>query len=159
MNRFRLLLLIVVVLLSGATAFWVARAMQPHAPPGHERSGPRGEVAWMKAEYGLSDEQFRKVEELHLAYIPRCEENCCRIDEAGARVRRLAEEASGMNDELAAAIREEEKVRADCRLALMAHLYQTASQMPPDAGRRFLRSAMTEVCPTAHPNVHGAVAH
>jgi hypothetical protein len=64
-----------------------------------------------------------------------------------------------MNDELAAAIREEEKVRADCRLALIFHLYQTAARMPPDAGRKFLRSAMAAACPTAHPNVHGAVAH
>ncbi|MBN8457342.1 MAG: hypothetical protein J0M04_05825 [Verrucomicrobia bacterium] len=160
-------ILLAVAILSGVGAFCVTRTIRSHEggaahPMSYAtagRPGPAEEVAWMKTEFGLSDTEMQKVEQLHISYIPRCDENCRRIELAGAKVARLAKQATGMNDDLAAAIREEEKARADCRLELMEHLYKTAAAMPPEAGKKFLQSAIPTVCPTAHPDIHGAMAH
>lgn len=177
MNTPRTWLLLAIALASCAGAFWATRIVRSHGAAEHGlmcpgcntvhtmshasggRPSPQEEVAWMKTEFGLSDAELRKVEQLHSAYIPRCDENCRRIELAGAKVGQLVEQSGGMSAELAAAIREEEKARADCRVELMAHLYETAAAMPPEAGREFLRSAIPTVCPTAHPDVHGAMAH
>jgi len=177
MNTRRTWLLLAVALLSGAGAFWATRTINHPETAGHGMAcpwcdtatpqpphpaagpDPPAEIPWTKAEFGLSEAELRKVEQLHLAYLPRCAENCRRIEQAGAQVTRLVEQATGMNDELATAIRKEEQARADCRLELMAHLYETAAAMPPEAGKKFLRSAIPTVCPTGHPDVHGALAH
>ena len=74
-------------------------------------------------------------------------------------MKRLAAGGDGMTDELAAAIREDERTRAECREALLAHLYETASAMPPDQGRRFLEMALPRVLSPDHPNVHNAMSH
>ena len=113
----------------------------------------------MKADFDLSEEEFSQVKELHLAYVPLCDEYCCKIAEAGERVRKLASSSETMTPELAAALAEDERTRATCRKALLDHVYQTAACMAPEKGDRFLEVALPKVLSPPHPDVHSAVSH
>ncbi len=151
MKSLRFWLVIVVMACVGTGTFWIARITRPHAPAKHEHAGPRGEVAWMKTTFHLTDEQFRKVEALHVDYVPRCEENCRRIENAGAKVRKLLETSRATNEEIAEAVRQEETVRTECRLALIAHLYETAAAMPPRTRQEIPRIGAAGRLPDSPP--------
>jgi len=77
------------------------------------------ELAWLKAEYHLTDAQFAAVVRLHDAYSPKCAEMCRRIDEQNAKVQRL----------LAA---------TNTETAMLQHFYETSRQMSPEQGKRYL---------------------
>jgi len=149
----------VLALSLGAGAFWCARSICADGPRRVSSLSPSEEIAWMKSEFGLTDETFRRVEELHLEYVPRCDEYCRRVAESSRKVRRLASASGEMTDELAEALREDERTRTECREALLSHLYETAASMPPDKGRRFLELALPRVLTPGHPDVHSAVSH
>jgi len=44
------------------------------------------ELAWLRSDLNLSEEQFVKVRELHAAYRPKCTEMCRRIAEAHEKI-------------------------------------------------------------------------
>ena len=159
MSLARIIIVGVVALVLGVGSYYFAR--QIRSAPGECTcsSDPGSEVGWMKSEFGLSDEEFGKVEELHLAYVPLCDEYCCRIAEASERVRKLAAASDTMTPELAAALEEDERTRTACRQALLDHLYRTAGCMAPEKGGRFLKMALPKVLSPSHPDVHSAVSH
>jgi len=150
----------VLALSLGLGAFWWSRSLSSDDPGRVARpSSPREEIAWIKTEFGLTDGEFRKVEELHLDYVPRCDEYCRRVAASGQKVRRLASASGEMTRELAQALREDERTRLECREALLSHLYETAASMPAGKGRRFLELALPKVLAPEHPDVHSAVSH
>ena len=151
--------LLVLATVLGIAAFWAARLICPTCFKEHGGGDLHSEVAWMKSEFDLTDEEFRRVEQLHVEYVPKCDEYCRRIAETAGEVNRLAGSKAGMNDELASAIRENQRTRAECLQALLEHLYETAEAMPPEKGRRFLEMALAKVLSPEHPDVHSAVSH
>lgn len=48
---------------------------------------PLPELAWLKTEFGLSEEEYQRIRELHLAYLPRCAEMCALIAEKNEVIR------------------------------------------------------------------------
>lgn len=150
-----LALAILATVVAGFMAYFGGRALHDPAQP----ADARGEIHWMKKEFALSDGDFAKVEALHLAYVPRCDELCMAVAKSGRKVRELAAATPVMTEAVAVAIAEDERVRAECRKALLAHLYETAAAMPPEAGRRFLEMALPSVLSPGHPDVHDSVRH
>jgi hypothetical protein len=47
-----------------------ARSMQQTDKP---------ELVWLKDEFNLSDTEFKRVSELHAAYLPQCQEMCRKL--------------------------------------------------------------------------------
>ncbi len=150
-----LALVILATLVAGLIAYFGGRALQH---PSHPLDA-KAEIRWMRKEFSLSEANFAKVEALHLAYIPRCDELCMAVADSGRKVRELAAATPVMTEALAAAIAEDEHVRGECRKALLAHLYETAAAMPSEAGQRFLEMALPSVLSPGHPDVHDSVRH
>ena len=147
------------LLLVGLTAFVGGRALHRSSDGRALPSEAKEEIQWMRKEFALDDAAFQKVEALHLAYVPRCDELCMAVSKSSRKVADLAAATPTVTEELAAAIAEDERVRGECRKALLAHLYETAAAMPPEAAKRFLELALPTVLSPSHPDVHDSVRH
>ena len=95
-------------------------------------------LRWLRTEYALDDATWTRIEALHRAYYPKCAEMCGRISEANERVAAQLRSADRMTPEVEAALRAAEATHADCRAALLRHIYEVAALMPPDKARRYL---------------------
>jgi hypothetical protein len=102
-------------------------------------AAPNGEMEWLRQEYHLSDAQFKKIETLHSAYVPICNEMCSRIAAANAKLDRLVSDSKEITPELQNAIQEDGVVQGECRKQMLAHIYQVSAQMSPAEGERYLR--------------------
>jgi hypothetical protein len=125
-------------LLAGVAAFSLMRS--------HKASAAKGplldslpELAWVKTELNLSEEQFAKVTALHVAYRPKCVEYCQNIMAAHEKLIRLTSRDREVTPELAAAIREHAEVHAKCQHEMLEHLYKTAAVMNERQASRYLQ--------------------
>lgn len=107
-------------------------------------------LAWLKAEYKLSDEEFRRIEEAHDAYYPKCMEMCKRIAQANRRVTELLQTSTTLTPEIEAALKTTEATNAECRAAMLRHIYQVAAMMPPDQGSRYIRETAPRLLSSGH---------
>ncbi len=131
------------LLVVAGAGYGVVRMMRP---TGHGGGHDGGHVAgvqesglrWLREAYGLDEETWGKIEALHEGYYPVCGEMCGRIERANARVSELMRGTDRMTPELEAALREAERTHADCRAALLRHVFEVAALMPPEKARRYL---------------------
>jgi hypothetical protein len=100
------------------------------------------ELAWLKTEVQLSDDELAKVKELHLAYRPKCMEMCKRIADARQKLQLAAQSQRTWNPGLELAVQEHVKVQADCQRAMLQHLYETAAVLGPGKGEHFLKATL-----------------
>lgn len=135
------LLILLVALLAGFTAFVISRSHRQSAG-GPVLLDSMPELAWLRGELGLSDRQFAKAGELHAAYRPQCEEMCRRIAESHARLASLAGKERRMTPELIEAIRDHARVHAECQEKMLEHLYQTAALMDENQALRYLQAVL-----------------
>ena len=108
-------------------------------------AAPSGELEWLRREFHLSDDQFRKVEGLQSVYMPVCNEMCQRIMEANSKLDRLLSENREVTPAVEAAIREAGSVQDDCRKQMLAQIYRVSMQMNPADGERYLRLMKSRV--------------
>ena len=135
------LTILIVALLAGVVAFMLTRTHQ-RAVQSEVLLDSLPELAWLRTELKLSDEQFGKASELHKAYRPTCAEMCRNISEAHARLSTLAQGGSGMTPELNAAIQNHARVHAECQAKMLEHLYQTAALLDERQAKRFLQATI-----------------
>jgi len=135
------LLILVLALAAGAAAFFVTRSHQ-QAERQEVLLDKMPELAWLRDDLGLSDEQFAKAGELHADYRPQCSEMCRRISESRAHMDDLARNARGMTPELAHAIHDHARVQAECQQRMLAHLYQTAALFDDRQAARYLEKVL-----------------
>ena len=132
-------LLAAVALAYGGSHWWLMRR-------GVEKPAPAADpLAWIQQEFQLDDAVFARVKALHQAYEPKCAEMCLRIARSNGRARTFTEQSRSMTPELAAAISEAELSHAECRTALLTHIYETAVLMPPAAAQRYLEVVTARV--------------
>lgn len=136
------LIILAVAALAGVMAFCLMRS--------HKLAAVRGpmldsmpELAWLRTELKLTDEQFTKVSRLHVAYRPECMEMCRDISEAHEKTEGLtAVKVREMTPELEAAIREHALIHADCQQAMLKHLYETAAVLDDTQASRYLETML-----------------
>ncbi|MFU8892523.1 MAG: hypothetical protein ACNA8L_02740 [Luteolibacter sp.] len=100
------------------------------------------ELAWLRKELALTDEQFARIGELHAAYRPICEEMCDRISASLEHLEQIALHTRSTDAELKEAIENHERVRAECKTRMLEHLYQTASLMNDEQSARYLKAVL-----------------
>lgn len=135
------LLILATAIIAGILAFFLSR-QHPSANADSLLIDSLPELAWLRTDLELTDEQFSKVEKLHLDYRPVCAEMCRRIAESEAAVAKLASTQGDLSDELATAIDNHGSVIAACKRSMLEHLYQTASLMDERQARRYLEISL-----------------
>jgi hypothetical protein len=80
------------------------------------------ELAWLKKEFSLGDEEFDRISRLHAAYRPHCAEMCRRIDATNADLRELLSSANAAPSEIERKLEEASQIRLECQKAMLKHL-------------------------------------
>jgi Heavy-metal resistance len=96
------------------------------------------ELAWLKGEFNLSDAEFKRISELHEAYLPQCRDMCRQIDAQNVHLEKLLADATNVTPEIDAALAEAARMRAECQRMMLRHFFQVSHTMPPEQGRRYL---------------------
>ena len=109
------------------------------APTHAMLAAPDGEMEWLRREYHLSDAQFARIRQMHGEYAPHCDLMCGKIAKANARLDQLIKASATFTPEVDAAMSECVAVQAECRRALLWHIYDVSAEMPPEDGARYLR--------------------
>lgn len=99
---------------------------------------PLPELAWLKKEFKLNDEEYARIAALHRAYLPQCAERCRLIDEKSAQLRQLLDQSGAVTPEIESLIARRAKMRADCEAEMLKHFMAVSQTMPPEQGRRYL---------------------
>lgn len=98
-------------------------------------------MAWLRAEYRLSDAQFAAIKKLHNDYGAVCGEHCAAIMEARERKAPVPEVA---------------RLEKVCVDAMTEHFQRVAAEMPKAEGQRYLVTVLPRVADYGHagaPNV------
>ena len=106
---------------------------------------PGGEMEWLRREYRLTDAQFARVKQVHGEYAPSCDAMCARIAKANAHLNELIQANSTLTPEVQVAFEQCAAVQADCRRALLAHIYAVSAEMSPADGARYLEMMKSRV--------------
>lgn len=151
----RLLAILVLAVVCGVLSFaWVRGHRAALAEELVKQEG--SDIAWLRLEFALSDEQFVAIEQVHEDYRPQCASHCAAIIGATAEVRELEKSAPG-STELAAAKQAVFDLETVCNNATRDHLYKVAALMSPDDGRRFLRMTEPHLSDQPHDGIRGPV--
>ncbi len=102
---------------------------------------PQPELAWLKAEFNLSDAEFARISTLHEAYLPECARRCARIAEENRQIEQLLAHDPSVTPELRKLLDERAATRAECEAEMLNHFVAVSRTMPPDQGRRYLEWA------------------
>mgnify|MGYP001217499892 FL=1 len=137
--------LIVIPVLAGA-AFFVSRQMhraEDHpAKPGREEmlmsATPEGGLLWLKTEFHLSDAEYERISAMHESYLPGCMERCKEIARVRTEFFALIKNSKSVTPDLKAKLDESARLRARCSELMLAHFYEVAAAMPPEAATRYL---------------------
>lgn len=141
------LLIGLLALTAGVLSFQVTRGCRPvHSKDVLLDEMP--ELAWLRRDLKLTDTQFDRVAGLHERYRPECVEMCGRIESARGRVDELLRRSTSVTPELESAMRELERVRADCRLAMLRHVYETAAVLDDPQAARYLDALLPHLVET-----------
>ena len=108
------------------------------APVRSLQRSEKPELAWLKEEFHLSDADFKRVSELHAAYLPQCSDMCRGIDAHNVKLQTLLSDATNMTPEIAASLTESARMRSQCQTMMLRHFFQVSQTMPPEQGRRYL---------------------
>lgn len=148
----RPLVLLPLGLLLGALAYGAGFWLQTREERARHRE-PHAELAWLRREFNLTDDQYRRVVALHEAYRPTCLELCRRIAEQNARLTTAALATNRLTAGVQQLVLETGRVRDDCRQAMLGHLYTVAAELPPEAAGKYLRLMLEATCviEDAHP--------
>ncbi len=119
-------------------------------------------MAWLRADFHLTEAQFTEIRKLHDAYAPSCEEHCRLIREA-TKVRAAIKATGGADPAaVAAAERTLQELRITCETAITVHVQKVAALMSPADGRRYLDLVLPKIANFDHkaaPNLQLNHAH
>jgi hypothetical protein len=115
-------------------------------------AAPNGGMEWLRQEFHLDDFQFKKIQTIHAAYAPLCDEMCRKIAETNSRLDRLILESKSVTPELQAALKESSSLHEQCRERMLAHVYEVSMQMDPAEGGRYLRLMKSQVIRSGLPS-------
>jgi Spy/CpxP family protein refolding chaperone len=143
------ILILIAALVVGITSFVITRQQYcctvGSTVSAHDGTSLLPELEWLHHELKLTDEQFAKVQALHLAYKPTCEALCMKIAAAHRKVQSLATSGDITSAEFAAALQAQGTVRVECQQAMLNHLHETAVLMSPEQARQYLAVMLPQV--------------
>lgn len=145
---------LVVLALAAAAAGFLCYHLNS-APALHAAVEQRDALAWLKADFHLTDRQFAEIKQAHDAYAPSCEEHCRLIQEA-TKARDAVTAARGSDPAaVAAAERALQELRTTCETAIAAHVRKVASLMSPEDGQRYLALVLPKIADFDHQMAPG----
>lgn len=140
------LIILAFALLAGVAGFVVSPRL-PIGDSAHPRDGETRlpELEWLRRELNLTDAQFERVSELHVAYRPTCGELCARVMASHEKIAKLAKSDAKVTPELQTALAEHAALHVECQTAMLNHIYQTAECLGQEQAQRYLSAMLPQV--------------
>jgi LTXXQ motif family protein len=155
--------IVAAALLTGILGFVIARQQycrtMSKKAASHEDNSRLPELEWFRNELKLTDEQFAKISELHLAYRPTCEDLCMRIMASHKKIKAHVDGGKQVTPELKAALQEHAALHVECQTAMLTHLYQTSACMSQDQAKNYLDAMLPQVIEMAMEPNHMSSGH
>src|SRR5215475_3428178 len=82
---------------------------------------PEPELAWLKKEFHLNDAEFKRVSEMHAAYLSGCAERCRLIDEKNEQLKELLSRTNAVTPEIDRLLFEAARLRSECHKQMLQH--------------------------------------
>ncbi len=118
------------------------------------------ELAWLKAEFHLSDAEFARVSALHDGYLAGCAERCRQIDQKNTHLKHLLAMTNAITPEIERTLTEAALLRAECYKQMLDHFYQVSRTMPPEQGKRYLNWVQNRtILLGAHQGMQAGATH
>ncbi len=152
------ILILVLAVLAGVVAFGLMRSHKIDSSNGALLDN-MPELTWVRNDLKLTDSQFAKVSELHVAYRPKCLEMCHRILEAHERLEKAAFFGEAVTEELKSAIADHARIHAECQEAMIVHIYQTAAVLNEGQKKRYLKTMLPYALDFSHSEPEGVHEH
>lgn len=131
------LITVLAIMAAGALSFGVFYTMND--APAIRRAAEQGDaMAWLRAEFHLTDEQFAAIKRLHDDYGRQCAEHCRAIMDARRRGAPAGEQAA---------------LEKACVDAMTTHFRQVAALMSKSEGERYLAIVLPRIQNYAHEGV------
>jgi hypothetical protein len=153
------LFILSLALLSGVVAFCLMRQHRMSAHHGGPLLDSMPELAWVRTDLHLTDGQFAKVSDLHVAYRPKCVELCRCMEESRTKLEALSRKERGVTPELETAIDENARVRSRCQAAMLKHIYDTAAVLDRNQADRYLTTMIPYALGDARVEAGGGHSH
>jgi len=116
---------------------------------------PEPELAWLQKEFHLGDAEFKRICEMHEAYLTGCAERCHQIDMKNEELKQLLAGTNSVTPEIEKTIVEAAQLRAECQKKMLQHFYEVSRTMPSAQGERYLAwvQGRTVLC-DSHSQMH-----
>ena len=108
------------------------------------------ELQWLRASLHLTDSQFEKVKELHLAYQPKCAELCLRVRHSDQALQAAASHSRTLTEDVIKLMHARAGLTQECQQAMLQHAYETAACMGPEEADNYLKVVIPHVLASAH---------
>jgi hypothetical protein len=149
--------ILILILAAGTLAFCL---MRNHRMParGDALLDTMPELGWVRSELKLTDEQFKKVAQLHAEYRPECVRMCNMISQAHEKIEERAKSSRSMTPELSAALQEHAAIHLECQQTMLGHIYRTAALMNQRQSEKYLEKMLPYALDFTHSetgNLHG----
>jgi Heavy-metal resistance len=99
---------------------------------------PADDLAWLRVEFHLNDDQMARVRRLHEGYKPQCAKMCALIAAKKAEVQAALAGGTNVTADVEKKLTELGELRAQCQTQMLRHFIAVSQAMPPDEGRRYL---------------------
>lgn len=96
------------------------------------------ELVWLKREFGLSQQEFARIRNLHEAYLPDCARMCAKIEAANTELEALVLKTNQITLEISEKLSDIGRIRQECQTRMLSHFYAVSRSMPEEQGRRYL---------------------
>jgi len=113
------------------------------------------ELAWLQKEFHLNTAEFKRICEMHEAYLSGCMERCHQIDLKSQELKRLLAGTNAVTPEIEKTLAEAAQLRTQCQKLMLQHFYEVSRTMPPDQGQRYLAWVQEKtVLSDSHSQMH-----
>ncbi len=107
----------------------------------------RANLAWMRKELSLTDEEFARECQLHEAHLVEYRRLCAEMNAARERLKQALENGNELTEEGQAAIRDYEVHFEASERAAIKHVKKVAASLSPEAGRVYLKLLLPRLFP------------
>jgi hypothetical protein len=149
----RPLIILLSGLLLGFAGFAVPYLSATSASRALEKSEQPG-LEWLRSEFHLSPQEFKRISELHQGYKPECQRFCALIAERDAELQRLIAETNRVTPEIEKLLQEKSNLRRDCQATMLKHFYNVSQAMPSHEGKRYLVWVQKHTLDMASPSMN-----
>ena len=140
---------LVILVLLAATAGFVCYRMSCE-PTLHAAAAKGDPMAWLRADFHLTDAQYAAVQKLHDAYAGSCGEHCRMIQEATKARNALQAVKTADSAAMIAAEKNLQELRTHCETAITRHVREVAALMSPAEGQRYLALVLPKIADFDH---------